>query len=48
MHASESKLSKELKSGIQVLIGPMVSKLWIETVQMMFVCLFVFLFYFIF
>ena len=36
MHASESKLSKELKNGIEILIGQAVFKLWIKTVKIMF------------
>ena len=36
MHASLSKLSKELKNGIEILVGQADFKLWIKTVQMMF------------
>ena len=36
MHASESKLSKELKNDIEILIGQAVFKLWIKTVKIMF------------
>ena len=36
MHASESKLSKELKYGIEILVGQAVLKLWTETVKLMF------------
>ena len=32
MHASYSKLSKELKNGIEILVGQEVFKLWIKTV----------------
>ena len=36
MHASERKLSKELKNGIEILVGHVVLKLWIKTVKTMF------------
>ena len=36
MHASESKLSYELKNGIGILVGLAVFKLWIKTVKIMF------------
>ena len=36
MHASESNLSKELKNGIKILVGPAVFKLWFKTVKIMF------------
>ena len=36
MHASESKLSKELKNGIEILVGQAVFKLWVKTGKIMF------------
>ena len=37
MHAFESKLSKELKNDIKIiLVGPAVFKLWIKTLKVMF------------
>ena len=36
MHASYSKLSKELKNGIEILVGQEVFKLWIKTVEILF------------
>ena len=36
MFASYSKLSKELKSGITILIGQAVLKLWIKTFKIVF------------
>ena len=33
MHASQSKLSKELKNDIKILVGLAVFKLWIKTVK---------------
>ena len=36
MYASQSKLSKELQNGIEILVGQAVVKLWIKTVKMMF------------
>ena len=36
MRASYSKLSKELKYGIEILIGQAVFKLWIKTVKILF------------
>ena len=36
MHASENKLSKELKIGIEILVGQMILKLWIKAVKIMF------------
>ena len=35
MHASLSKLSKELKNGTEILVGQAVFKLWIKTVRIM-------------
>ena len=32
MYASFSKLSKELKNGIEILVGQAIFKLWIKTV----------------
>ena len=34
MHVSYSKLSKELKNGIEILVGQAAFKLWIKTVKM--------------
>ena len=36
MHASQSKSSKELKPGIEILVGKTIFKLWIKTVKIMF------------
>ena len=36
MHASSGKLYKELKNGIEILVGPAVFKLWIKAVKIMF------------
>ena len=36
MNASLSKLFKEPKNGIAILVGQMVFKLWIKTVKMIF------------
>ena len=37
MHISESyNLSKELKTGIEILVGQAVFKLWIKTVKILF------------
>ena len=36
MYASESKLSKELKNGIEILVDQGVFKLWIKTVKILF------------
>ena len=36
LHASYSKLSKELKNGSGILVDPVVFKLWVKTVKMMF------------
>ena len=36
MHVSESKLSKELKNGIEILVGQALFKLWINTIKIMF------------
>ena len=36
MHASLGKLFKELKNGIEILVGQMVFTLWIKTVKIMF------------
>ena len=33
MYASESKLSKELRNGIEILVGQVVFKLWIKIVN---------------
>ena len=33
MHASSSKLSKELKNGFDILVDQVVFKLWIKTVK---------------
>ena len=33
MHASESKLSKKLKNGIEILVVQAAFKLWIKTVK---------------
>ena len=33
MHLIVSKLSKELKNGIEILVGPAAFKLWIEWTQ---------------
>ena len=36
IYASYSKLSKELKNGIEILVGPAVIKLWIKKVKILF------------
>ena len=36
IHASYSKLSKERKNGIEILVGQAVFNLWIKTVKIMF------------
>ena len=36
IYASYSKLSKELKNSIEILVGQAVFKLWIKTVKMLF------------
>ena len=36
IYESYSKLSKELKNGIEILVGQVVIKLWIKTVKMLF------------
>ena len=36
MRVSKRKLSKELKNGIEILVGQAVFKLWIKTVKIMF------------
>ena len=36
LYASYSNLSKELKNGIEILIGPVVFKLWIKIVKILF------------
>ena len=36
IYASYSKLSKELKNGIEILVGQAAFKLWIKTVKMLF------------
>ena len=36
MYASKSKLSKELKHGIEICVGQAVFKLWIKTVKIVF------------
>ena len=36
IYASYSKLFKELKNGIEILVGQAVFKLWIKTIKMLF------------
>ena len=36
IYASYSKFSKDLKTGIEVLVGPAVLRFWIKKAQMMF------------
>ena len=36
IYASHSKMSEELKSGIEIFVGQVVFKFWIKTFKMMF------------